>query len=497
MEGPRFASTWQAIFAREDRRFVDPLVVGLLLLAACLFGIATRPVGFLAAMWPANALLLGLMVRTPRLATLPCWLAAAVAYVLADLLTGGEWLPTILLTAGNLVGVVVGYALFQRFDVEDRRLQRSGSILKLAMLATIASAAEGCAGALIDPILFNGEMTSGWSMWFTSELVNFIAILPLVLSLPQRQPVAWVMREARPHLTLHRALPAVALLASCAASFVVGGPGAIAFPVPALLWCALAYSTPIVSLFTLLFYVWTMVAIVQGVFDLQVDFNSRNTLLSIRLGITLIALAPLTIASAMTEHKKLLTEFRHLAMHDALTGALSRGAFTEGCETLVQKRDGASTPLALLVLDIDNFKSINDTHGHAAGDSVLIHFANTTRHCLRETDLFGRIGGEEFAILLPRCSRAVATAIAERIRQGFAEAETPIDGGFVAATVSIGIVCATAPPKSFTALLRQSDKALYRAKSSGRNRVELAEMMIDPARLDQADFLPVPRGEIS
>jgi diguanylate cyclase (GGDEF)-like protein len=134
-----------------------------------------------------------------------------------------------------------------------------------------------------------------------------------------------------------------------------------------------------------------------------------------------------------------------------------------------------------MLLDLDNFKSINDRFGHAVGDKVLQMFAQIAGNCMRRTDLFGRLGGEEFAALLTDTTRERAMAVAEQIRTAFASATAEVDGRPVVATVSIGIVISYDAVLDISALLAQADHALYRAKDNGRNRVEVAsiELILD------------------
>jgi diguanylate cyclase (GGDEF)-like protein len=137
-----------------------------------------------------------------------------------------------------------------------------------------------------------------------------------------------------------------------------------------------------------------------------------------------------------------------------------------------------------MLLDLDNFKSINDRFGHAVGDRVLELFAEVAGRSMRRMDLFGRLGGEEFAALLFDVSRDRALAIAEEIRSNFAAASSEVDGRPLVATVSIGIVVSHDATLDLAALLAQADHALYRAKDNGRNRVEVAsiEIMLDRIR---------------
>jgi len=178
------------------------------------------------------------------------------------------------------------------------------------------------------------------------------------------------------------------------------------------------------------------------------------------------------------------SEFRQrtAALVDPLTGIANRRAFLQESGDLVQRHVAAPRPTAVLLLDLDHFKSINDRFGHAIGDRVLRVFADTARENLRSTDLIGRMGGEEFAAVLDNVGPVKAAALAERIRTAFADAAAEIDGRPVAATVSIGLAIGQMQALDLTALLAQADQALYLAKSRGRNRVELARSDPGPRR---------------
>jgi diguanylate cyclase (GGDEF)-like protein len=162
------------------------------------------------------------------------------------------------------------------------------------------------------------------------------------------------------------------------------------------------------------------------------------------------------------------------AMLDPLTGVWNRrGLLTEN-EKLFPQPGGRPPEVAVLLVDLDNFKSVNDRFGHAFGDRVLQIFAETARGAVRGTDFVGRLGGEEFAIVLHGLVRERALAVAERIRNAFADQAGVIDGQRVGATVSIGLALHDGSNMAFTELLWKADRALYRAKEAGRNRVEWA-----------------------
>ncbi|MDQ2078575.1 GGDEF domain-containing protein [Xanthobacteraceae bacterium Astr-EGSB] len=197
-----------------------------------------------------------------------------------------------------------------------------------------------------------------------------------------------------------------------------------------------------------------------------------------RMNVWLTALAAVLLAHylsmaflvlCMVKERREL-EHRREARIDELTGIANRRAFFESGEPLLRGALAERRPVALLTLDLDLFKSVNDTFGHGAGDRVLRAFCDTVVSLLRPGDLFGRTGGEEFALLLPDADGAAAMKTAERIRAAFADRQVDVGGARAAATVSIGVALAR-PDDDFAALMAASDGALYRAKAAGRNRV--------------------------
>jgi diguanylate cyclase (GGDEF)-like protein len=203
----------------------------------------------------------------------------------------------------------------------------------------------------------------------------------------------------------------------------------------------------------------------------EVVDNIWLTVLSFEALLLTIAVAFILLAMA-----KERTEYRHrtAAMVDPLTGIANRRAFLIDAGELVRKAVAGARPVAVLVIDLDHFKSINDRFGHAVGDRVLQIFATTTKDVMREAGLLGRLGGEEFAGVISDLSPEKAMAVAEHIRRAFAEATRAVDGCQVAGTLSIGVVLHQGSPVDVLDLLVQADHELYRAKERGRNRVEVA-----------------------
>lgn len=172
----------------------------------------------------------------------------------------------------------------------------------------------------------------------------------------------------------------------------------------------------------------------------------------------------------IARRKELEDELRALASVDGLTGVSNRRHFLELCEKELDRAQRYDHPLALLMMDVDHFKSINDSYGHAVGDEVLKRLAGTCAANLRGPDILGRLGGEEFAVAMPECGIEAAEHAAERLRQTLAAAEVPSEAGSITFTVSIGVV-AWSKGESLAEVLARADKAMYAAKQGGRNRV--------------------------
>ncbi|MDX9682438.1 diguanylate cyclase [Pseudomonas protegens] len=161
-------------------------------------------------------------------------------------------------------------------------------------------------------------------------------------------------------------------------------------------------------------------------------------------------------------------QLQHLSRTDHLTQLYNRGHWEQRLQ-FEYNRHGSS--IALLMLDIDHFKSINDRHGHQAGDAVIKRVSELIHQHVRDSDVAGRYGGEEFAILLPHTDLAGARTLAERLRQSVEEQEVIHNGQAIAFTISLGIACLDRPARDHRCLIEWADQALYASKRAGRNRV--------------------------
>lgn len=172
------------------------------------------------------------------------------------------------------------------------------------------------------------------------------------------------------------------------------------------------------------------------------------------------------------ELKERMAELDRLASTDALTGLYNRRLFFMRLEEELARAKRRTLPMCLLYIDIDYFKKVNDTYGHAAGDAILQHLSQIMARVLRISDVLGRIGGEEFAILLPETNGQAGQLISERLRLKVEESPCKVDGIVISITISIGVLSIPSiNGLDSDSLIRMADKALYDAKAAGRNRV--------------------------
>jgi diguanylate cyclase (GGDEF)-like protein len=175
-----------------------------------------------------------------------------------------------------------------------------------------------------------------------------------------------------------------------------------------------------------------------------------------------------------TETRQMLEQMRELATRDPLTGACNRRHFAELAEREFQRLHRHEGAISLIYIDLDHFKHVNDTYGHAAGDATLQAVAQLFARTIRQTDVLGRLGGEEFVVLLPETAPAAALAIAQRLRQALEQQTVSYEGQAIKLTASFGVTgLERTPSVTLEALTRSADKAVYDAKAAGRNHVAM------------------------
>ena len=188
-----------------------------------------------------------------------------------------------------------------------------------------------------------------------------------------------------------------------------------------------------------------------------------------------VAIFIFTVGYILLISDHLLGQLRQQAEIDFLTNVFNSRSFIKLVEKALATARRDQTTLSLVSIDLDRFKKVNDTYGHAAGDAVLRHFSATVTESLRPGDILGRMGGEEFMVLLPDTEMSEASGVAERLRRNVEQSVVQFEAIRVALTISLGVANAPHGEKSFDLLAKESDIALYKAKRAGRNRVAFFE----------------------
>lgn len=450
------------------------LTVFVVVLAAALVGILTRAPGLLATFWCANALLLGMMMRWPVLIEWPTWMAAMAGYLSADLLTGSALSMAVQLNGANLVGVTFGVLLLRCTKRIPFRLVDSNALMWMVIIGAASAIATASTAGLLDRVIREESFTDTLVHWGSTEFMAYLLVLPLILSVTIPSGFADLRRKLTLQTIGTMLVPLLATAACVPIALRIEGPIALVLPIPALLWCATRISVPSTAFVSVVWSVWSLMMADTGRLDVgeQGHINwSEDVITSI--AVTLIALGPIAVACATQERRAAERELFRAVEYDNLTGVLSRGAFLRQAEEQLRRESETQLPVGLLMLDLDHFKNINDTHGHMAGDTVLSDFAARAADRVSDADLVGRLGGEEFAVLLTGSSFARASEVAEAIRSAQVEEST---ASGVASTVSIGLAWADHPTPRLAALMIAADEAMYDAKESGRNLVKARDV---------------------
>ncbi|MFD9683264.1 diguanylate cyclase [Rhodococcus sp. NPDC059969] len=459
--------------ARKSR-FLRLLPVLSVVLVASLIGILTRPPGLLATFWCANAILLGMMVRWPVLIEWPTWIAAAVGYVCADLVTGNSLSLALQLNGANLAGVTVGVLVLHYLKRTPFRLVDSQSLVWMVFVSFAAATTTAATAGALGQVLGGQSFTYTFVHWGSTEVMAYLLVLPLILTFTIPASLAEFRRTLTVETVATMSVPLLATAACVPIALNIEGPIALVLPIPALLWCATRISVPSTAFVSVVWSVWSLMMAGSGRLDIGDQATSSwNEDVITSIAVTLIALGPIAVACATEERRAAERELFLAVEFDHLTGVLSRGAFLGHAESELADAARTQSPVGLLMLDLDHFKSINDTHGHMTGDSVLANFAERAAARLSDGDLIGRLGGEEFAILLPNCSFTRAVDVAEAVRGAQVEYSAESD---VTSTVSVGVAWVDHATPTLTTLMSVADEALYDAKRGGRNLVKVRQV---------------------
>ena len=478
-------------------QFAGPLAFAAGYFALSRLGLAFLSDGKVALLWPASGLALGVLVCVPRSAWPRYALAALLANLAAQAWARGIDTPALALAVVNaLEPLLAAWALQTAAGSRARpTFESTREVTGLIVAATLANAVTATLGAAIVASAFGTPFGPAWQQWWLADGLGMLVVAPVAMALRWRRPqhanrgavafvsLAWLLAalicwQPLPDLPqlLHRShvmLPlllwvavrygprstalALAGVAAIASSATVAGHGPFAVGVSGG-----AASTEVLQGFL-------AVAIVSTLFVASVVAERQRVEEELR--------------AIVSERERFERELRHLADHDPLTGLLNRRRFELELDRQLAQARRYGRSGAVILLDVDRFKQINDTYGHSVGDRLIVSVADALRTRLRGSDAIARIGGDEFAVLLPEIDRAGGEAVARELVAAVAANTTCVEGRELPrVTISVG-VASFGPVAGLDreALVIAADVAMYRAKEAGRNGYAIGDADGAPA----------------
>ncbi|EFX6791076.1 glutaminase [Shigella flexneri] len=406
----------------------------------------------------------GVFARYVWLNRLHYYAISYVAMLVYDAITTEWGLVSLVINFSNMMFIVTVALLV----VRDKRLGKNKyepvSALRLfnyCLIAALLCAIVGAIGSVsIDSLDF-------WPLladWFSEQFSTGVLIVPCMLTL--------AIPGVLPRFKAEQMMPAIALIVSVIASVVIGGAGSLAFPLPALIWCAVRYTPQVTCLLTFVTGAVEIVLVANSVIDISVGSPfSIPEMFSARLGIATMAICPIMVSFSVAAINLLMKQVALRADFDFLTQVYSRSGLYEALKSPSLKQ---TQHLTVMLLDIDYFKSINDNYGHECGDKVLSVFARHIQKIVGDKGLVARMGGEEFAVAVPSVNPVDGLLMAEKIRKGVELQPFTWQQKTLYLTVSIGVGSGRASYRTltddFNKLMVEADTCLYRSKKDGRNR---------------------------
>ena len=431
------------------------------------------PVNAGAGLWPAAGLTLAALLLLPT-ALWPWVLGAVLAAELGGDLAVGYSLPASLgWTAGNVVEPLVGATLMRWAGNPHGALTPLRPLTKFLALAVVAGPLVGASiGSVTTVLAVGGTLLDVWPKYLLGDALGVLVVAPVLL--------AW--RDPRPRRSRWEAcaLWLCALVVTGVVFSALGGSWTATMAyvlVPFFTWAALRYGVRDLSLLCLVvaFLANSLTASGGGAFSTAGGPDDHAVpLLQVFLVVAVSSALILTaLVSELSDRRQVEQELRHQASHDPLTGLPNRAVLSQTLDLVIGRRAEVGAGVALLMCDVDHFKAVNDTYGHAVGDALLVEVAQRLRSSVRADDVVARISGDEFVILLRDADAAAVGTVCERLMSNVGAPLPVADHGALSAvtpSLSVG-VARSGTASSAASLLRGADAALYEAKRQGRGRV--------------------------
>lgn len=449
---------------KEDNSLRNAFVIFALTTLFYFIGAKLRLVHELSLFWPLNGVMAGVFARYVWLNRLHYYAVSYVAMLVYDAMTTQWGWVSIVINLSNMVFIITVARLVARDKQLGKNKYEPVSALRLfnyCLIAALLCALVGVNGSdSIDSLSFGPLLAD----WFSEQFSTGVLIVPCMLTLALPRIV--------PRFKAEQLMPIVALIISVIASVVIGGAGSLAFPLPALIWCAVRYTPQVTCLLTFVTGAVEIVLVANSVINIAVASPfSIPQMFSARLGIATMAICPIMVSFSVAAINSLMKQVAQRADFDFLTQVYSRSGLYEA----LKKTELRGTQhITVMLLDIDYFKSINDSFGHECGDKVLSVFAKHVQKIVGNQGLVARMGGEEFAVVVPSLNAQEGLLLAEKIRKAVALHPFDWQQKTLYLTVSIGIGSGATRFETLTEvfdkLMVEADECLYRSKKEGRNR---------------------------
>lgn len=418
-----------------------------------------------SAVWPAT----GIAIAAVVLYGFRVWPAIFGAAFLVNLTTAGTVLTSLAIAAGNtLEALAAGYLVIHSAGGRDA-FKRSQNIFRFALfaaiLATAISATVGATTLVVSGMAPWSAFTAILSTWWLGDAVGAVIVTPLVLLWIENPQPQWTRRQLLELVFLFGGLllTAWAVFGKPLHSVVRNYPFEyLCFPF--LIWAAFRFGRRKAATAILVLAVIATWGTIQGYGPFgRVSMNTSLLLLQSFMGIT--ALTTMILAAESTEHRRAEEHVRRLADSDPLTGLANYRRLVEALDSEIKRYNRSRSPFAVMLLDMDHLKKINDLHGHLVGSRALVRLGDILRlHC-REIDVAARYGGDEFVLVLPEANSEAAHHVAQRISE-----RLRTDGHHPSLSVSIGVAEYPADGATLEELLSAADRALYSQKHASSER---------------------------
>jgi diguanylate cyclase (GGDEF)-like protein len=420
------------------------------------------------AVWPCT----GIALAAFLILGYRVWPAILAGAFLVNVTTAGSVATSIGLATGNTLEGVIGCYLVSRFAAGQRAFERAQDIFKFAffagMVSTTISATIGVTTLALGGFASWAKYGAIWTTWWLGDAVGAMLVTPLILLWRENPRLNWTRKQV-----VELAVLFLGLLSTCWVVFGGRFHSAVKdYPfeylcIPFLVWAAFRFGrrktvTAVCAL---------AVIATWGTFHGFGPFarESVNTsLLLLQTFMGIMAVTSLVLAAEVTEHKRAEEHAQQLATSDALTGLANYRRLLDALDLEIKRYGRTAKSFAVLLLDLDGLKKINDAHGHTVGNRALCRLANVLQMHSREIDTAARYGGDEFVVVLPETESDAAQHVAERVSEQLRN-----DGEEPPLTVSVGAAVYPRDGRTIEELLHAADSALYEKKGSSRKKIRL------------------------